>query len=385
MIRLTKRTSHVAFYTEAGASVVTEAVHADGEVYDDGAEYATYGDGSERLIRRRPTFECRVMDARVAAKLRQWAAAGVAVSALEIGRGRLGQFLDPVVPVVPASGSAGTFAADGYPVRLSSSLRLHRSGRSHDLFLDPFVDADADGVADGWTLDGGVATFADGQALDGGARLYRDRSLPVPGLRLAAFAEITADAGGGVLRCIALDGSGDELAAGEVPIGATGAGADRPGYYFAPLTTPDGTRSVRVELVEEGRNAGGIEARRVELVVGSGAPTVSFGPGSGVLRLPASASGGYGPVSERVVRLPDSAGTVTLDYVAGDDQSDAFELVYEGGVVATTGGAVFGEGSLGWDYPAAAGAAPGAARVLVVRVTSPAETSLWSFTVTVAP
>jgi hypothetical protein len=261
MIRLTRRTSKIVFYTAGGESVVTDAIHADGDIFDDGAEYMIYGDGSERLTRRRPRFECRVMDANAAQKLRGWARAGVAVSATTIGRGRLAQFIDPAVPVCPELDGAQTFAADGYPVRLASSLRTHRSGVSHDLFLDPLADLDGDGIADGWTLTGGSATFAaGGQQVGGAGTLSRDRFLPVAGLRLAAFVQLSSVVTGAKLRCIALDGAGVELESSETAIDAGAAG-----YYFARLVTPAGTDTVRVELEASGISE--LSASRIELVV----------------------------------------------------------------------------------------------------------------------
>lgn len=361
MIRLTKRTERVAFYTADGRSVVTEAVHAEGGVYDDGAEYAVYGDGGERLIRRRPRFECRLMDANAAATLRRWAEEGVGVSALELGRGRLAQFIDPVVPVLPASGSAATFAADGYPIRLSSSLRLHRSGLSHDLFLDAFADGDGDGIADGWTAEGGgaYAFTSYGQQVDGLGMLARERFLPLPGVRVAAFASLAFAAGGGVLRCVALDAGGDPIALSEKVIAA-----GQTGPHFAPITLPPATSSVRVELAEAGEGTGGIVASRVELVVArTGGTTATV----------QAVAGGEG-VDERAYQMGGSPGVVRLDYNAYD-VPDQFEILYDGAVVATTVDPVAGTGSLSFDYNPAGGGPT----AVTIRVTATIGGTGWDY------
>lgn len=88
----------------------------------------------------------------------------------------------------------------------------------------------------------------------------------------------------------------------------------------------------------------------------------------------AVSSGGQGD-TVNVHSLGGTAGGVVLEYEAFVNP-DGFELIYQGAVVATTGGLVSGAGTLSWYYPATAGAS----QFLTVHVFAPNEGTGWEYT-----
>lgn len=96
-------------------------------------------------------------------------------------------------------------------------------------------------------------------------------------------------------------------------------------------------------------------------------------------RFTASASGGQGDQIDTYSLTSDWLGAipgwVRLDYEAYD-VPDQFQLIYDGQVVADTGGLVAGAGSLYWYYPAE----DGKPTTIDVRVYAPNSGTAWNYT-----
>ena len=135
-----------------------------------------------------------------------------------------------------------------------------------------------------------------------------------------------------------------------------------------------GCRIVRVEpIIEAGIQSGGYE---VELAAAAWNPDdlIWYNGFPAVERIAETASGGQGD-HYFTYEIGSFAGWVRLDYNAYD-VPDQFQLIYNGQVVADTGGTVSGAGSLYWYYPAN----EGDPTTITVHVYAPIQSTAWVYT-----